>query len=97
MLSTKKLSKMKLQRTKQQPFYCQSISPVVMPNTAEGPSISNILTPQEAITAENPAPRETASPDEQAFRSYLHSKLPKLKAPAALRDRIRSMIENPPA
>lgn len=44
-------------------------------------------------SSENPSPRDIPLPEEDSFRSFLNSRLPKHKASQALRDRVRSTIE----
>jgi hypothetical protein len=47
----------------------------------------------EQYLSENPSPRETHLPEEDSFRAFLSSRLPKYKATQALRERIRSSVE----
>lgn len=47
----------------------------------------------EQYTAENPSPREIQLSEEESFRDFLNSRLPKHKASQALRDKVRSTIE----
>ncbi len=49
--------------------------------------------PQQNLR-ETSSPREIPLPEEDSFRAFLHSRLPKHKASQALRDRIRSSIAN---
>lgn len=48
----------------------------------------------EYYDPEFPASRLAPSPEEETFRSYVKSRLPKLKASPALRERIRLAVEN---
>lgn len=41
-------------------------------------------------------PQEPISPEEESFRTFLHSRLSRHKAPAALRERIKNAIKNMP-
>lgn len=47
----------------------------------------------EQHASENPSPRDIPLPEEDSFRSFLSSRLPKHKASQALRDKVRSSIE----
>lgn len=47
----------------------------------------------EQLPTENPSPREIPLPEEESFRAFLSSRLPKHKASQALRDKVRSTIE----
>ena len=47
----------------------------------------------EQHPSENPAPREIPLSEEESFRAFLSSRLPKPKASQALRDKVRSTIE----
>lgn len=47
----------------------------------------------EQQTSENPSPRDIPMPEEESFRAFLSSRLPKHKATQALRDKVRSTIE----
>lgn len=42
------------------------------------------------------APLEPISPEEESFRTFLHSRLPRHKAPQALRERIKNAIKKMP-
>lgn len=44
--------------------------------------------------SEHTMPREIPLPEEESFRAFLNSRLPKHKASQALKDRIRSAVEN---
>ena len=48
--------------------------------------------PQQPAS-ENPSPRDIPLPEEDSFRNFLSSRLPKHKASQALRERVRSTIE----
>ena len=48
----------------------------------------------EYYDPEFPSSRIAPSPEEETFRSFVSSRLPKLKASPALRERIRSAVEN---
>jgi|GEM_PF-1583336 len=47
----------------------------------------------ELHPTESPSPKEIPLPEEDSFRAFLSSRLPKHKATQALRDRVRSTIE----
>lgn len=47
----------------------------------------------EQHLSESPSPREIPLPEEESFRTFLSSRLPKHKATQALRDKVRSTIE----
>lgn len=49
---------------------------------------------QQNLTEKTSSPREIPLPEEDSFRAFLHSRLPKHKASQALRDKIRSSIAN---
>jgi hypothetical protein len=47
----------------------------------------------EQQTSEDHSPRDIQLPEEESFRAFLSSRLPKHKASQALRDKVRSTIE----
>lgn len=47
----------------------------------------------EQSRSNDPSPQEIPLPEEESFRAFLHSRLPRHKASQALKDRIRSVIE----
>ena len=47
----------------------------------------------EQLATDNPSPRDIPLPEEESFRAFLSSRLPKHKASQALRDKVRSTIE----
>ena len=47
----------------------------------------------EQFPSESPSPRDIPMPEEESFRAFLSSRLPKHKATQALRDKVRSTIE----
>lgn len=49
---------------------------------------------EEKIFTEKPAPRIPESPDEESFRMFLKTNLPRHKASQALLERIRSSIQH---
>ena len=48
------------------------------------------------VTTPSSEPQEPRSPEEESFRAFLHSRLSRHKAPAALRERIKNAIKNMP-
>lgn len=47
----------------------------------------------EQLPSESPSPKEMPISEEESFRAFLSSRLPKHKASQALRDKVRSAIE----
>lgn len=43
-----------------------------------------------------PIPEHQSSPDEESFRAFLHSRMPRQKASQALRERIKNAIKSMP-
>ena len=78
------------------------------PRKASGNSVgtfARVLDPVQRDLADLPIliepdlhehPQEQRSPEEESFRSLLHTGLPRHKAPQALRERIRNRIQNIP-
>lgn len=48
--------------------------------------------PEQPVSV-NPSPQEIPIPEEESFRAFLNSRLPKQKATQALRNKVRSTIE----
>lgn len=63
------------------------------PATDLGDSLDTLPRQPEQYISKAPSPQEFPLPEEESFRAFLNSRLPQFRAPQALRERIRSSIQ----
>ena len=85
-------------------YFCSMKNPRKSPNNTVGTVGRGLKKVQQDLSDlplfiqadQQPAPQEKISPEEESFRSLLHHKLSRHKAPSALKERIMNKIKSMP-